>query len=72
VAGADVAQQRTDNQRWSQRTLTPLERGHRQAGVVELLPVELGGLLMAAPDDRLAAVVDLVGDRVAPASVCAT
>src|SRR6266508_2543111 len=45
--------------------LTPLERGHRQAGVAELLPVELGGLLVAAEHDRLPGVVDLVGDRVA-------
>src|SRR5918998_5530134 len=42
-----------------------LERGHRQARVAELLPVQLGGLLHAAPHDRLAGVVDRVRDGVA-------
>src|SRR5206468_3899759 len=45
--------------------LALLERGHRQPCVVQLLPVVLGGLARAGPDDRLAGVVDLVGDRVA-------
>src|ERR671919_2309649 len=45
--------------------LALLERGHRQTRVVELLPVQLGGLLVARPDDRPAGVVDLVGERVA-------
>src|SRR5919202_431209 len=42
-----------------------LERRHGQAGVPELLPVQLGGLLLPAPDDGLAGVVDAVGQRVA-------
>jgi hypothetical protein len=65
VPRADMTQQRTDNQAASQLALSPLERGHRQAGVVELLPIQLGRLLVPTPDDRLSAVVDLVGDRVA-------
>ena len=43
-----------------------LERRHRQPGVLELLPVELGGLPLAGPDDRLAGGVDLVGERDGP------
>src|SRR3954469_5623746 len=42
-----------------------LERSHGQPGVLELLPVQLGGLLVPAPDDGLAAVVDAIGHRVA-------
>ena len=64
-AGADVAQQRTEDQPAASGRYPLLERGHRQAGVAELLPVQLGGLLVAAPDDRLAGVVDAVGHRVA-------
>ena len=41
-----------------------LEGRHRESGVLELLPVELGRLLRARPDDRLARVVDLVGEPV--------
>ena len=40
-----------------------LERGHRQPGRAQLLPVVLGRLAMAGPDDRLAAVVDRVRER---------
>src|SRR5439155_11055860 len=46
--------------------LVLLQRRHRQTGVAELLPVELGGLALASPDDRLAAVVDSIGDLVTP------
>ena len=42
-----------------------LERSHSQPRVVELLPVELGGLLEPAPDHRLARRVDGVGVGVA-------
>src|SRR3954447_22131395 len=42
-----------------------LERSHSQPRVVELLPVELGGLLQAAPDHRLARLVDGIGVGVA-------
>ena len=42
-----------------------LERSHSQPRVVELLPVELGGLLEPAPDHRLAGLVDRVGVGVA-------
>src|SRR5205823_9634703 len=35
-------------------SLRPLERGHRQAVVGELLPVVLGGFAMAGPHDRAA------------------
>ena len=38
--------------------LAALERGHRQARALQLLPVVLGRLLHAGEDDRLAAVVD--------------
>src|SRR3954447_659701 len=47
------------------RALALLERGHREARVVQLLPVELRRLLGPRPDDRLARVVDLVRDPVA-------
>src|SRR6185437_1614504 len=39
------------------------QRGHRQPEPGQLLPVELGALLLAAPDDGLAAAVDRVGHR---------
>src|SRR4051794_41776094 len=42
-----------------------LERSHSQSRVVELLPVELGGLLEPAPDHGLARGVDRVGVGVA-------
>ena len=45
--------------------LAALERRHREAGLLELLPVELGRLALARPDDRLAARVDLVGEAIA-------
>ena len=45
--------------------LPRLERRHRQPGAVELLPVDLGVLARAAPDDRAAGVVDPVGEPVA-------
>src|SRR4051794_21885802 len=45
--------------------LALLERRHGQTGVPELLPVQLGGLLLPAPDDGLAGVVDAVGQCVA-------
>src|SRR3954447_14924052 len=45
--------------------LAPLQRGHREAGRVELLPVVLRRLAGARPDDRLAGVVDAIGDPVA-------
>ena len=38
-----------------------LERRHRQAGVLEPCPVELGLLAVAGPDNCLAGVVDRVG-----------
>src|SRR5262249_41113984 len=43
----------------------PLQGRHRQAGAVQLFPVELGRLLLAAVNDRLAGAVDDVGDLVA-------
>src|SRR3954453_1919664 len=39
------------------------ERRHRQPRLAQELPVVLGGLPRTAPDDRLAGVVDPVGDR---------
>ena len=42
-----------------------LERGHRQARVVQAQPVVLGVLARAAPDDGQPLVVDAVGDPVA-------
>ena len=47
------------------RALAALQRRHGEPGGVEHLPVVLGGLARAGPDDRLAAVVDLLGDPVA-------
>src|SRR6266487_3140552 len=38
------------------------QRGHRQAVATELVPVQLGVLAMAGPDDRAAGVVDRVRD----------
>src|SRR3954466_10346630 len=46
-----------------------LERGHRQARVTQLVPVVLGQLTVAGPDDRQAAEVDAVGDREAAVDV---
>src|SRR5439155_1615048 len=43
--------------------LTALQRSHRQAMIPELLPVELGLLLMPGPDDRLSGGVDAVRER---------
>src|SRR5215204_857821 len=42
-----------------------LQRSHRQARFLQLLPVVLGGLARPGPDRGLAAAVDLVRDRVA-------
>src|SRR6187200_965879 len=42
--------------------LEAVERGHREAEVLELLPVELGRLLQTGPDDRPARRVDSVGE----------
>ena len=44
--------------------LARLERRHRQAGAVQLLPVPLGLVARAAPHDRAAALVDPVGEPV--------
>ena len=44
--------------------LSLFQRPHRQPGVVESLPVELGFLARSATDDGQAAVVDLIGDPV--------
>ena len=41
------------------------ERGHGQPRVAELLPVQLGGLPVAGPDDGQPRAVDAVGERVA-------
>ena len=46
-----------------------LEWGHRQARVLQQLPVVLGGLPGTGPDDGLAGAVDLVGHRVAAIQV---
>ncbi len=77
--GAATAQLATRRRRRARaRTLVPrprstrlrrslsalLERGHRQPRALELLPVVLGRLLVAAVDDRLARGVDHVGDLV--------
>src|SRR3954462_257239 len=42
--------------------LSLLERGHRQARVLELLPIQLGGLLVPAPHDGLTGRVDAFGE----------
>src|SRR3712207_6003900 len=47
----------------------PFERGHGEARVAQLLPVELCLLLVAGPDDGLAGLVDAVGDGEAPVDV---
>src|SRR6478672_3263706 len=41
------------------------ERRHREAEARQLLPVQLGPLLVSGPDDRLAAAVDGVRHRLA-------
>jgi len=65
VLHADVAQERAEDEASHAAWSTLFEWGHREAGVLELLPVQLRGLLVPAPDDRLAGVVDAVGHRVA-------
>src|SRR4051794_16698065 len=55
---------KTNDDRSSRRPLAPLQGGHGQPGIGELLPVQLRGLAMPAPDEGLAGVVDAVGERV--------
>src|SRR5437763_7524128 len=55
--------------RSARRMSVLFERRHRQAGVAQLLPVELGRLALAAEDDRLPGFVDHVGDLQAPLDV---
>ena len=62
--GNGVARRRARRARRAPSAL--LERRHRQARALQLLPVVLGGLLMAAVDDRPAGGVDHVGDLHAP------
>src|SRR5215211_541646 len=42
-----------------------LQRRHRQPRPLELVPVVLGRLAWAGPDDRLTSIVDLIGNSVA-------
>ncbi len=58
VATGPAALSRTRRQ--TGRRALAAERRHRQAEVLELLPVVLGLLAMARPDDRLAGAVNLV------------